>query len=121
MKTSSDSSSDGEQIGYTKSIRKQRPNEMDKKKENTRNCLFYGKANWQPEHSCPARKSQCDKCKRTGHFANVCRSRTVNWIQEEETGSNTEPRQEINHIQSANSVNRIDVYKAILLVERQLM
>ena len=45
----------------------------------------------------------------------------MNWIQEEETGSNTEPRQEINHIQSANSVIRIDVYKAILLVERQLI
>ena len=73
-----------------------------------------------PEHSCPALKPQCNKCKRTGHFDKVYRSRTVNRIQEEqETGSNTNPLPEVDHIQSANSANRIDIYKAVLLVDGQ--
>ena len=53
------------------------------------------------------------------HFANVCRSKLVNRIQEEVTGSNTEPWPEIDHIQSINGVNRVDFCKAILLVEGQ--
>ena len=45
---------------------------------------------------------------------------TANRIENEnETGSNTVPRPEVDHIQSANGVNRIDFYKAILLVEGQ--
>ena len=73
-----------------------------------------------PEHSCKARKAQCNKFKRTGHFAQVCRSITVNRIQEEEeTGGNTEPSPEVDLIPSANGVYRIDFFKAILLVDGQ--
>ena len=44
----------------------------------------------------------------------------MNRIQNEnETGSNTEPKPEVDHILSANVVNRIDFYKAFLLVEGQ--
>ena len=44
----------------------------------------------------------------------------MNRIQgENETGSNTEPWPEVDHIQWANGVNWIDFYKAILLVEGQ--
>ena len=38
---------------------------------------------------------------------------------ENETGSNTEPWPEVDHIQSTNGVNRIDFYNAILMVEGQ--
>ena len=44
----------------------------------------------------------------------------MNRIQEEaETGRNSEPWQELDHIQYANGVTRIDFYKAILMVEGQ--
>ena len=57
-------------------------------------------------------------CKKTGHFARVCKSKTVNRIREEnETSSNTESWPEVDYYQSVNGVNRIDFYKAILLVE----
>ena len=44
----------------------------------------------------------------------------MNWIKNEnETDNNTEQWPEMDHIQSTNGVNRIDFYKAILLVEGQ--
>ena len=55
-----------------------------------------------------------------GHFAKVCKSKTVSRIKEMvSSDSSTEPRPEIDHIQSVNGVNRIDFYKAILLVHGQ--
>ena len=55
-----------------------------------------------------------------GHFAKVCQSKIVNRIQKElSTDSNTESWPEIDHIQSVNGINRIDFYKAILLVQGQ--
>ena len=55
-----------------------------------------------------------------GRFAKACKSKTVSRIQKEPTtDSNTESWPEINHIQSVNGINRIDFYKAILLVQRQ--
>ena len=71
-KKSSDSFSDGEQIAYTKLTRKKKLNEADKRKQNARKCHSCGKTNWTPEHSCPARKAQCNNCKRTGRFAKLC-------------------------------------------------
>ena len=59
---------------------------------------------------------QLQKC---GHFAKVCRSKTINRIQEGDAGSNTESWPEIDHIQSVNSINRVDFYKEILLEEVQ--
>ena len=57
-----------------------------------------------------------------GHSAKVCKSKTVNRIKEEnETESSTEPWPELDHIQSASGINRVDVYKAILLVQGQPM
>ena len=52
-----------------------------------------------------------------GHFAKVCKSKTVS--RETETvssDSNTEPWPEIDHIQSVNGINRVDFYKAVILV-----
>ena len=119
-KTSSNSSSNGEQVAFTKPVRKRRPLDTERKKPPTRNCHFCGKPNWTSEHNCPAQKSLCNICKKTGHFAGVCKSKTVNRIHEEdETDSNTESWPEVDHIQSTNGVNRIEFYKAILLVEGQ--
>ena len=87
------------------------------KKTTERNCHFCRKANWTPEHICPARKAKCNNCKKWGHFAKVCRTKTVNRIHD--TGSNKESWPEIDHIQSVNGINRVDFYKAILLVEVQ--
>ena len=55
-----------------------------------------------------------------GHFANVCKSKTVSRVTEAvSSDSNTEPWPEIDHIQSVNGINRFDFYKAILLVHGQ--
>ena len=117
---SANSSSSGEQVAFTRPARKRRPLDTNKKKLSTRNCHFCGKPNWTPEHICPALKSQCIICKRTGHFARFCKNKTVNRIQDKnETDSSTEQWPEVDHIQSTNGVNRIDFYNAILLVEGQ--
>ena len=118
-KNSSESTSDEEQVGYTKPATRKKATFTAKKRNTERNCHFCGKSNWTPDHTCPARKAKCNNCKKSGHFAKVCRSRTVNRIQEEDTGSNTESWPEIDHIQSVNGINRVDFYKAILLVDGQ--
>ena len=85
-----------------------------------RNCHFCCKPNWSLEHVCPARLAQCNNCKKLGHFAKVCKSKTVSRVQNEpSTDSNTESWPEIDHIQSVNAINRIDFYKAMLLVQGQ--
>ena len=78
------------------------------------------KPNWSLEQICPARRAQCNNCKKMGHFAKICKSKTVSRIQKEPTtDSNIEPWPEIDHIQSVNGINRIDFYKVILLVQGQ--
>ena len=85
-----------------------------------RNCHFCGKPNWSLEPICPARRAQCNNCKKMGHFAKMCKSKTVSRIQKEpSTHSNTESGPEIDHVQSVNGINWIDFYKAILLVQGQ--
>ena len=52
-----------------------------------------------------------------GHFAKVCKSKTVSRIAEAASSdSNTEPWPEVDHIQSVNGINRVDFYKTVLLV-----
>ena len=115
-----ESSSSEEQVAHTHPTRKRKIAEMGKKKLPNRNCHFCGKPNWSLEHICPARRSQCNNCKKMGHFAKVCKSKTVNRIQKESsTDSNTESWPEIDHIQAVNGINWIDFYKAILLVQGQ--
>ena len=84
-----------------------------------RNCHFSGKPKWSLEHVCPARRAQCNNCKKMGHFAKVCESKTVSRVQKESSDSNTESWPEIDHIQSVNGRNRIEFYKGILLVQGQ--
>ena len=115
-RNSSESTSKDEQVGYTKPATKKKAAFTGKKKTTERNCHFCGKANWTPEHICPARKAKCNNCKKSGHFAKVCRTKAVNRVQEEDTGNNTEFWPKIDHIQSINGINRVDYYKAILLV-----
>ena len=115
-----ESSPSEEQVVYTHPTRKRKIAETGKKKMPNRNCHFCGKPNWSLEHVCPARRAQCNNCKKMGHFAKACKSKTVSRVQKESsTDSNTESWPEIDHIQSVNSINRIDFYKAILLVQGQ--
>ena len=118
-KNSSENTSENEQVGYTKPAAKRKNTFAGKTKNSEQNCHFCGKSNWTPEHICPARKAKCNNCKKSGHFAKVCRSKTVNLIHEEETDGSTESWAEIDHIQSMNGINCVDFYKAILLVEGQ--
>ena len=76
-----ESSSSEEQVAHTQPIRKQKTTETWKKKMPNRNCRFCGKPNWSMEHICPARRAQCNNCKKMGHFAKVCKSKTVGRIQ----------------------------------------
>ena len=119
-KPPSDSSSSEEQVAYTHPARKRKITETGNKKLSNRNCHFCGKPNWSLEHICPAPRAQCNNCKKMGHFAEVCKSKTVSRIQKEPTTeSSTESWPEIDHIQTVNGINRIDFYKAILLVHGQ--
>ena len=97
-KNSSESTSEDEQVGYTKPATKKKAIFTGKKKTTERNCHFCGKANWKPEHICPAHKAKCNTCKKSGHIAKVCGTKAVNRIQEEDTGSNTLSWTEIDHI-----------------------
>ena len=120
LKLPSDSSSREEQIDHTHPPRKRKTIDTGKKKISNRNCRFCVKPNWSLEHNCPARRAQCNNCKKTGHFAKVCETKIVSRIQEKPTtDSNTESWPEIDHIQSVNGINRIDFYKATLLVQGQ--
>ena len=51
-RNSSESTSEDEQVGYTKPGTKKKATFTGKKKTTERNCHFCGKANWTPEHIC---------------------------------------------------------------------
>ena len=63
-KDSSNSSTSTELIGHTNQPRKRKTNFTEKKKFSNRDCRFCGKPNWSMEHVCPARKAQCNNCKK---------------------------------------------------------
>ena len=115
-----DSSSSEKQVAHAHPTRKRKIAETRKKKLSNRNCHFCNKPNWSLEHICPSRRAQCNNCKKMGHSVKVCKSKTVSRIQKEPTTDrNTGSWPEIDHIQSVNGINRIDFYKATLLVQGQ--
>ena len=119
-KDSTSSSTSTELVGHTNQTRKRKTQFNEKRKISNRNCRFCGKPNWSLEHICPARRAQCNNCKKMGHFAKVCKSKTVSRVAEAiSSDSNTEPWPEIDHIQSVNGINGVDFYKAILMVHGQ--
>ena len=119
-KESTNSSTSSELIGHTNQARKRKPQINEKKKFSNRNCRFCGKPNWSLEHICPARRAQCNNCKKMRHFANLSKFKTVSRVNEATSSdSNTEKWPEIDQIQSVNSINRVDFYKTILLVQGQ--
>ena len=63
-KDSSSSSTSTDLIGHTNQSRKRRTQFNDKKKLTNKNCRFCGKPNWSMEHICPARRAQCNNCKK---------------------------------------------------------
>ena len=79
---STSSSTSSEQVGHTNQLRKRKTHFNEKRKTSNKNCRFSGKPNWSMEHVCPARRSQCNNCKKMGHFAKVCKSKTVSRITE---------------------------------------
>ena len=81
-KDSTNSSTSYELIGHTNQTRTQKPQFNEKKKFSNRNCCFCGKPNWSLEHICPAQTAQCNNCKKMGHFAKVCKSKTVSRVTE---------------------------------------
>ena len=75
-----ETSSSKEQVAYTHPARKRKIAETGKKKMPNRNCHFCGKPNWSLEHVCSARQAQCNNYKKMGHFAKVCKSKTVSRV-----------------------------------------
>ena len=91
-KDSSNSSTSTELIGYTNQSRKRKTTFTEKKKFPNRDCRFCGNPNWSMGHVCPAGKAQCSNCKKMGHFAKVCKSKTISRIKEMvSSDSSTEP------------------------------
>ena len=43
-----------------------------------RPCRFCGASNWTPLHKCPAIETNCNKCGKRGHYANVWRQKYTN-------------------------------------------
>ena len=70
-------------------MKQEEVNAVSKRKENNKHfetehdCGRCGKKH--PPRQCPAFKKECNKCKRTGHFAKMCRSRTQEVVQEVNT------------------------------------
>ena len=56
------------------------------------NCGFCRQQKWSPQHKCPTKTVECNKCHKIGHFARVCRSKTDN-----------ARRQIVNYLEAANS------------------
>ena len=68
----------------------------------------------------PGTKSTKQQLQENGHFANVCKSKTVNRMRIEDVlNNNTVSRPEKDQIQSVNDIFQIDFHKAILLVQGQ--
>lgn len=53
------------------------------------NCWFCGQKR-HPRYKCPALNTTCFKCRKTGHFARLCKAKMVKNIEKEETGSTYE-------------------------------
>ncbi|UYV67056.1 hypothetical protein LAZ67_4003775 [Cordylochernes scorpioides] len=51
----------------------------------SRGCIRCGNANSHDWKNCPAMNSYCNKCKRKGHYAKVCRSVAINEVKSEIT------------------------------------
>ena len=56
-----------------------------------------------PRHQCPAKDTQCHKCKQKGHFAAHCRSKSV-----AEVGDIPQPSEEYNDIAHINALGSQD-------------
>ena len=39
-------------------------------------CFFCG-GPYHPQRRCPAQNTECNECRKTGHFAKVCRSKST--------------------------------------------
>ena len=81
-----------------------------------RPCRFCGTLNWTPLHECPATETNCNKCGRKGHNANVCRQKytnncTVKRLTEEETDDRDET--------SSESEESIHHFKEIKKIEEE--
>ena len=46
-----------------------------------RNCKYCG--GWHKQGSCPAYGKSCRRCNKKGHFASVCLSKSINFVEEE--------------------------------------
>ena len=109
-RNSSESTSEDEQVGYTKPATKKKATVRRKLPRET--AISAERPIGRP--NIPARDEKLNAT-----IAKVCRTNAVNRIQEEDIGSNTESWPEIDHIQSVNGINRVHFHNAILLVEGQ--
>lgn len=52
-------------------------------KHSSKRCSRCGKEK-HPKSQCPAKKAECKRCKCTGHYANMCRSKSVNCVDDDD-------------------------------------
>ncbi len=102
--------------------RKSKPNESTKsRKTRDTHCYRCGEPDWTPDHGkvCKAKKATCKRCKKTGHFDKMCKTKLdrkekvkkVNSDSEEsssEAHSATEDEDETTSLSdTSSSVNRV--------------
>ena len=107
--------------------RKQSLPASSKNKQTT--CFFCGIAGRRQDilihaKECPAKKSVCSKCDRTGHYATVCKSSTkhkaVNELTEESTPEEGEKVYNVNLFRISNSNDSTEDFKTELLINNHL-
>ena len=105
----SNKSNDGREIKRTRTATQKkmdrknrcRQNEktgISKTKSKDNRCGQCGAPNWSRQHICPAKSAECRKCKRRGHYEEMCRSmRRVQYV--DKTTSSAEDNWDYDKIQ----------------------
>ena len=92
------------------------PNEKKPQDQKShKECYNCGKSPLHKREDCPAKQAKCHKCQKIGHFARVCKSKSVNHVENE-----NEFRNEA-FLGSVRSESNSDKWKINLLLNKELV